>query len=632
MKKPIQLILIILLVFILKNSYAQLTIIDTSFKIVNAASSTVNKIDIQSNGRIIVSGDFQTFKGTNNKRIVRLLQNGTIDASFLSGVGVEGPVRASALQTDDKLIIGGLFLSYNNTSRKNLARINANGTIDSSFHTGSGPNNEVTEIFIQKDGKIIISGFFNKYDNINYTGFVRLNPNGSIDTTFNISIGTNLGPECFGQQSNNKILIGGSFLRYKGLNVSKLFRVDLNGNLDTNFNAGNIAGTVNEMIVLPNDKIIITGTFTAINGMMANRIARLNSDGSLDTSFFANFSARIRDIHLQKDGKLIVAGDFTSVNGQTVQRMVRLNTNGTLDNTIYAGTNGTIFDIAEQADKNVLIGGSFTQTTQTREPLLNNTNRLTRLENNYTVTLPCISATAPILDTIASNVRCILEPQTITVIGGATNAGSNWFWYKDSLNGTFIDSGLSITVAEQKTTQFFVTAGLTCTDTIAKFASYTLNVSDTINTEILVNPNGLLASDTNSNYQWHSCDSALMPMIGETKRLLIPAISGNYALVFTNKFGCLDTSLCINYTVLIQSINNIKRLKLANPVIAGIYLPEDINLVEVELVSVLGQIAYKNTHASDLRVIDVKNLPIGIYFLRAKDNENRLYSEKILIQ
>ena len=115
MKKPIQLILPIIFVFILKSSFAQLSIIDTSFNISNAASSTVNKIDIQSNNRIIVTGDFQTFKGTNNKRIVRLFQDGTIDASFLSGVGVEGPVRASALQTDDKLIIGGLFLSYNNT-------------------------------------------------------------------------------------------------------------------------------------------------------------------------------------------------------------------------------------------------------------------------------------------------------------------------------------------------------------------------------------------------------------------------------------------------------------------------------------------------------------------------------------
>ncbi len=631
MKKPIQLILIIFLALILENSFAQLTVIDTSFKIANAASSTVNKIDIQSNGRIIVSGDFQTFKGTNNKRIVRLFQDGTIDASFLSGVGVEGPVRASALQTDDKLIIGGLFLSYNNTSRKNLARINANGTIDSSFYTGSGPNNEVTEIFIQKDAKIIISGFFNKYDNINFAGFVRLNPNGSIDTTFNIGIGTNLSPECFGQQSNQKILIGGSFLRYKGLNVSKLFRVDLNGNLDTTFNAGNIAGTVSEMIVLPNDKIIISGTFTAINGRMANRIARLNSDGSLDTSFFANISARIRDMHLQKDGKIIVAGDFTSVNGQAVQRLVRLNSNGTLDNTIYAGTNGSIFDIAEQADKNILIGGSFTQTTQTREPLVNNTNRLTRLENNYTVTLPCISATAPILDTTASNVRCILEPQTITVVGGSPNSGSSWFWYKDSLNGTFIDSGMSITVAEQKTTQFFVTAGLTCTDTVAKFAAYILNVSDTINTEILVNPNGLLASDTTSTYQWHSCDSVLMPMIGENNRLLTPAISGTYALVLTNNFGCSDTSNCIFYNVVVQSISHFKKIKITNPVVNKLTLPNEIMFVDLEIVSAIGQVVYKNSNAYNTQVIDVANLPKGIYYLRAKDVKNNLYSEKLLI-
>ncbi len=632
MKKHQIILLIIIAVFTIKSSYAQLQFIDTTFQIGTGAGSSVNKIDIQSTGKLIVSGEFQTFKGVSHKRIVRLLQSGAIDPSFLSGVGLEGPVRSSALQADDKLIVGGLFNSYNGTSIKNLARINANGSLDSSFNVGSGANNEVTEIFIQKDGKIIISGFFSRYNNNIFTGFARLNTNGSIDTTFKIGIGTNVGPECFGQQSNQKILIGGSFLRYKGLNIGKLFRVDLNGNLDTNFNAGIIAGTVTEMIVLPNDKIIIAGSFTAINGTMANRIARLNSNGSLDTSFFANISARIRDIHLQKDGKLIVAGDFTSVNGQTVQRIVRLNTNGTLDNTIYAGTNGSINDIAEQADKSILIGGSFTQTNQSKEPLVNTTNRITRLENTYTVVAPCVSATAPILDTTASEVLCMLEPQTITVIGGSPNSGSSWLWFKDSLNGTFIDSGLSITVAEQKTTQFFVTAGLTCSDTIAKFATYTLNVSDTINTEVLVNPNGLFARDTLSTYQWHSCDSALMPMLGETSQLFTPNQTGTYAVVLTNKFGCSDTSICMLYTVLIQSTHNIKKLQIANPVVSTIYLPIDINFLELELISALGQVVYKNTQAFETSIIDVRNLPKGIYFLRAKDSKNKLYSEKILIQ
>jgi uncharacterized delta-60 repeat protein len=613
----------------LNTAFAQLTVIDTNFQIGSAANGTVNKIDIQKTGKIILSGDFQSFKGTSHKRIVRLLPDGSIDGSFLTGTGSEGPIRATALQADDKLIIGGLFNFYNSKAIKNIARLNADGTLDSTFTTGSGANNEITEIFIQKDGKIIISGFFSKYNNINFTGFARLNTNGIIDTNFNIGIGTNSAPECFAQQSNGKLLVGGSFLRYKGLNISKLIRLDLDGNLDTTFNAGNIAGTVNEVFVLPDNKIIISGSFTAINGMMANRMARLFSDGSLDTSFFANVSARIRDMHLQKDGKIIISGDFTMVNGQNVQRIARLNKNGSLDNSVYVGTNGSVNDIAEQNDKNILIGGGFTQLTQNVAPSTKSINRVARIENYYSVSQPCVPATAPILDTTVSNIVCTNQALTITVVGGSLNAGSNWFWYKDSLNGTYVDSGFSIIVSESKSTDFYVTAGLTCSDTVPKFAVFKLLVSDSINTELGFDVNGMYALDTSCTYQWHYCDSTLIPIQGETSQWFLPKTSGKYMLELTNKDGCKALSECMNYTVSIQSVYRTKSLNIQNPVSNFIRIPVQYQLSELEIYSTLGQKVYSGN--KDLSVIDVSALKSGVYYLRAKDQQNTIYSEKLMI-
>lgn len=630
MQKLLRLSIVLILLSNLSN--AQLTHLDTSFFVGTGASNVINKINIQSTGKIILSGDFQTFNGTSNKRIVRLLSNGTIDNTFTPGLGVEGPVRASALQPNDKLIIGGLFNSYNTTTIKNLARINSNGTIDNTFTTGVGPNNEVFELFLQKDGKILLAGFFSKYNNVNYNGFVRLNSDGTIDTNFLIGTGTNLAPDCFGQQKNNKLLIGGPFLRYKGLDVNKIIRLDLDGNLDTTFNTGLISGNVNELLVLPDDRIIIAGTFSSVNGISANRIARLMSNGSLDTTFKANFSSRIRAMHLQKDGKIILVGDFTTVNSQTVQRLVRLNKDGSIDNTVYVGTNGSIYDVAEQQDQNVLIAGNFTQTTQVGIPNTTTSNKIVRIKNTYSTTPPCISATAPIVDIDSITFLCKPQLLTVNVIGGQLNSASSWFWYKDSLNGAFVDSGLSLSINTQSSATYYVTAGLTCNDTVKKYATFGIIVSDTMNKNVYVGSASLGAEEGNaSSYQWYRCDSIMQILVGDTGRYYTPKNTGNYAVVMTNNFGCVDTSNCVNYFMPIVSVNNIKKLNIINPVNHKIVLPNYIKFKELELISSLGQKVCTLKGIQIETEIDVRVLTSGIYYIRAIDDKNQAYFEKILV-
>ncbi len=628
MKKLFMLFGSIILLIASFNSNAQLLNIDTNFQIGAAANGLVNKVNIQSNGKIILSGDFQLFNSQSKKRIVRLESNGNIDNTFQSGIGVEGPVRASALQPDDKLIIGGLFNSYNTTTIKNLVRLNANGTVDSTFNTGVGPNNEITEIFIQRDGKIIISGFFSKYNNVSFIGFARLNPNGSIDTSFAIGTGTNLAPVCFAQQSNGSILLGGTFLRYKGVNVSKLFRITANGMLDTTFAAGNIAGAVQEVLTLPNDEIIIAGSFTAINGFFANKIAKLFPNGNLDTSFNASVSGNIRDMHLQKDGKIIISGDFTNVNGVAVQRLARLNKDGSLDNSFYVGTNGTIFDIAEQADKKIIITGAFTQSTQSVMPNTLITGRVTRIENNYNIVLPCVSATAPVLDTNLIAI-CKNTPVNANVIGGSLNSGSNWFWYRDSLNGSFVDSGSSVVLNPQSTTTYYVTAGLTCTDTVKKFATLTIFVNHNFNTDVTMSSLGMESMDSVNKYQWYSCDSMFVPIPGDTNRYFQPNHSGTYAVVLTNAMGCSDTSDC--YTFTFTGINNTKDdiLRIENPVHSTLVLPSDIYFTELKIISVLGQTVWSSKNHTN--TIDVSSITKGVYYLWIKDKDSKVLKQKILI-
>lgn len=624
-------ILLFLFLFIVKTSQAQLVKIDTTFAVGTGANNAVNKIDIQTSGKIIVSGEFQSFNGKTNKRIVRVLPNGVIDSSYTTGTGFEGPVRSTFLQKDDKLLAGGLFNTYNNISSKNLVRLTADGNLDTSFKVGIGANNEVLELFVQHNDKILMAGFFSKYNNVSYNGFVRLNADGSIDTSFNLGTGTVPAPECFAQQKSNKILIGGAFVRYKGINVGKIFRVDENGNYDSTFNVGTVLGTVKEVLVLPDDKIIISGDFSAVQGKFANRVARLFSDGKIDTSFHGNVGGRIRDMHLQKDGKLILVGDFTTAHGQPVQRLLRLKTDGRLDSVLYAGTNGSINDVAEQFDKNILLGGVFTQTTQTEAPITQTTNRIVRINNNYTTTLPCVSATEPILDTNESPLVCKYQQVTIKVTGGSLNSGKSWYWYKDSLGSTLIDAADSIVVAEPRSRVFYVTAGLTCNDTVVKFATYKLNVNDTINTLVSVNNIGLEAMATGVKYQWHRCDSFVSPLLpGDTNKMYTPLVTAEYAVVI-NSNGCLDTSACVFYSVLPQSVESEKRLLFKNPVSAQLVLPIELQIMEMELVSLTGQVLHSIQSKQPIQIVDLSNLPTGVYLLRAKDVQNKRYSERVLV-
>lgn len=626
-------LVVFILVFFYSVSNAQLTHIDTTFSVGSGASNIINKIDIQSSGKVILSGDFQIFNGSSNKRIVRLLQNGVVDTSFTSGLGVDGPIRATFLLANDKLIIGGIFNTYNTTPVKNLARINANGTIDNTFNAaGVGPNNEVIEIFTQKDGKILISGFFSKYNNVNFTGFLRLESDGSIDTNFALGSGTNLSPDCFAQQTNGKILIGGPFLRYKGVDVNKIFRIHLDGTLDTTFNSGFISGHVFEMLTLPDDKIIISGSFSSVNGRAANRIARLHRDGNIDTTFNSNFSSRIRSMHLQKDGKLILVGDFTTVNSQTTQRLVRLNTDGSLDNTAYVGTNGTIYDIAEQQDQNIIIAGNFTQLTQVGVPNTVSSNKVVRINNAYAISAPCTSATAPILNINTDTILCKPTAITASVIAGSINSGSNWFWYADSIKGALVDSGVSITVHPKKSTTYFVTAGLTCNDTVMLFDSFSVILSDTMKKNVYVGSASLGAEESNAiSYQWYKCDSTMQILTGDTGQYYTPTSSGHYAVVMINNYGCTDTSNCVEYLMPALFISKTNKLTIKNPVHGLIQLPNYIQMKNAEIISSAGLLVAKFDGVQEGNSLDVSTLAVGVYYLRLTDTMNKVYFDKILI-
>jgi uncharacterized delta-60 repeat protein len=364
MKKTIFLIIMLCSIVFSYYAKAQPGALDLTFNPGTGANNYIWTSAIQNDGKIIIGGVFSSYNGTARSRIARLNADGTLDATFNPGIGANLDVRATAIQSDGKIIIVGDFTTYNGTARNYIARLNSDGSLDATFNPGTGANNIIWESNIQSDGKIIIGGDFTSYNGVARNFIARLNTDGTLDATFNAGTGANLRVHTTAIQSDGKIIIGGAFTTYNGTARNRIARLNADGSLDAAFNPGTGANDMVFTTAIQSDgKIIIGGIFTSFNGTARNRIARINADGSLDATFNPGTGANspVYSTAIQSDGKIIIGGYFNSYNGTARNHIARLNTDGTLDNAFNPGTgaNGYVYATAIQSDGKIIIGGDF---------------------------------------------------------------------------------------------------------------------------------------------------------------------------------------------------------------------------------------------------------------------------------
>lgn len=159
-----------------------------------SGGTQVNTIAIQSDGKILVGGSFESYDEPSAAiyaaYIARLYSDGTFDGGFL--VSFDYPVNAIAIQSNGKIIVGGDFTRHNGgTARNRIVRLNSNGTLDAGFTIGTGFNGTVNALTIQPDGKIVVGGTFTSYNGTTQNCITRLNSNGTLDTGFTIGTGFN---------------------------------------------------------------------------------------------------------------------------------------------------------------------------------------------------------------------------------------------------------------------------------------------------------------------------------------------------------------------------------------------------------------------------------------------------------
>ena len=344
--------------------------LDTSFDPGTGMNNIVWSVALQSDGKVLTSGIFTSVNGTPRYCIARLNTNGSLDTSFDPGTGTTGNLIDNvAVQPDGKILISGGFSFYNGTARKCIARLNTDGSLDNTFNPGVGPNGAIYSMAIQTDGKVVIGGTFQTYSGTARSGLARVNADGTLDLTFNPGTGVGTSAQAIKAlaiATNGKVQAGGSFTTFNGIARSRVLRVNSDGLLDTSFDPGAGANeVVNDLVLQPDGKAVIVGNFGEYGGVFMNRYARIEANGALDASFSPGSGVnggRVWRTVLQPDGKVLLAGEFRRVNNVPRERIARMNADGSLDLSFDPGTgaNEGVSAIALQPDGKVLIGGTFT--------------------------------------------------------------------------------------------------------------------------------------------------------------------------------------------------------------------------------------------------------------------------------
>ena len=306
--------------------------LDTTFDPGTGADGEITAAVLQPDGRIVVAGLFTSFNGFTHNRVCRLNANGSVDQTFGLGNGINTAALALALQSDGRIIVGGNFTQVDLTLRNFLARLNTNGSVDLSFDPGNGPSGNVNAIVLQPDGRIIIGGTFIGYNGFARGGIARVLANGALDPSFDSGVGTGGNVFALALQHNGQIVLGGSFVQDSGTNRSFIARVFGDGSLDFGFNPVPNSW-VQSLAVEPDDRILVGGLFIDIDGFGRNRIARLNTNGSVDLTFdpgagcvgsLTNDATQVHSIALQQFGRILAGGIFTSYDNQLRDNIVRL--------------------------------------------------------------------------------------------------------------------------------------------------------------------------------------------------------------------------------------------------------------------------------------------------------------------
>ncbi|NCG27462.1 MAG: hypothetical protein GWP42_07970 [Verrucomicrobiales bacterium] len=324
----------------------------------------------EGNYKIIVAGCFTRYNFVPAYSLASFHSNVKLDMFFDTSFGVQGIVHSVCTDEDGDIVIGGFFDKYDGVSRNNVARVKGeSGRNDSLFNPGDGANDPVYTVNVYEGGKLFIGGSFDEFDGNEVASVARLNSDGSHDSSFHLSEQSGIDSWTVYSShvtQDDKVFVGGKFHAITdGYSPKGSFiRLDTHGSIDSSYSPGKlpIDASVFAISVKSEGEAIITGDFPETYVKTTENIARINTEtGQIDDSFRvgAGANGEVKALIKLSDGNLLVGGEFTRINGVARLGLAKLNADGEVLEFSSQVEGGSIYSIVERSDGKIVIGGSF---------------------------------------------------------------------------------------------------------------------------------------------------------------------------------------------------------------------------------------------------------------------------------
>jgi len=388
-------------------------------------TGAVNAVALQSTGKILAGGNISKYNNSGALNpLKRVNADGSQDTGWNSGgagfADTQGDPEVNALlvTSGDKVYAGGVFQSYNGTARSGILRLNADGSLDTSFAaagvTSAGAFglryvHDVAEQTVGGQTKVLIAGGFDRVNGVFRKHIARLNADGSLDASFNCPA-----VQSAGNVWDVEVLPDGRIIAsastYNAVldrNEALVIRLFADGSLDPGFSLalGDNYSLINKVLPLPDGRVVCGGTFSIAPSSTVRGIGCFNADGSPNTAFNNNLGTGPNgwnggELVLTPDGSILAGGIFTSWNGVPRASIARLASNGTLDAafdpqpylpTTTVGYLTHLYSFAVQPDGKIVAGGWFHHISDIAVETFN----LTRFTADFTPGPGTLRLTAP---------------------------------------------------------------------------------------------------------------------------------------------------------------------------------------------------------------------------------------------
>ena len=294
--------------------------LDETFRWPDALSVTVNTFVETEHGLLVggsFSGDILDAVGEPHSvsNLVHLSRHGEVlDLELGSCRG--GAVSTIVKDSLERFVLGGNFTNIRGQRVANIARLNADGSVDPDFDIVSRPNARVSQIGFQQDGRILIAGGFSQVNRVDSGPVARLNEDGSFDESFHSDLTGHV--EEMVVLSDDRILLGGDMSLPGVIDYAGILLLKPDGTLDTSFNAPEGVRSVRHVLGLPNGELLVAGGFNELDGQPSMGLFQLNLAGHpvpspLWPSLLGSSGVDVRDVIPLDETTFLMGGGFSQL-------------------------------------------------------------------------------------------------------------------------------------------------------------------------------------------------------------------------------------------------------------------------------------------------------------------------------